>query len=53
MLSFSIMPGATHDLHQDQYGRFNAMAEALFENPFTRPTTEAEIEREVLEQVQP
>ena len=49
----SIMPGATHDLHQDQYGRFNAMAEALFENPFTRPKTEAEIEREVLEQLQP
>jgi pimeloyl-ACP methyl ester carboxylesterase len=49
----SIMPGATHDLHQEQYGRFNAMAEVLLRSPFSRPTTKAEIEGEVLEQVQP
>jgi len=45
----SIMAGATHDLHQNEYGRFNTIAERLLMAPFTRPSTKEEIEAELTE----
>jgi pimeloyl-ACP methyl ester carboxylesterase len=43
----AIMPGTTHDQHQHEYERFNAMAQQFLAHPFTRPRTQDEIEREV------
>ena len=49
----SIMPGATHFLHQGEHERFNTLAERFLRSPFIRPTSKHEIEREVREQLQP
>jgi len=43
----SIMPGATHSLNQDQYERYNTMADRFLTAPFTRPTTRQEVEQEL------
>jgi pimeloyl-ACP methyl ester carboxylesterase len=53
LAQLSIMPGATHYLHQDHYERFNAIAERFLSTPFYRPTSKQEIERELQEQLQP
>jgi pimeloyl-ACP methyl ester carboxylesterase len=53
LAQLSIMPGATHYLHQDHYERFNAIAERFLSTSFYRPTSKQEIERELQEQLQP
>jgi pimeloyl-ACP methyl ester carboxylesterase len=35
----SIMPGATHFLNQEEYERYNQLAERFLTSPFVRPST--------------
>jgi len=44
----SIMPGATHFLNQEEYERFNQLAERFLTRPFVRPTTKDAVEREIV-----
>jgi pimeloyl-ACP methyl ester carboxylesterase len=53
LAQLSIMPGATHYLHQGHYERFNAIVERFLSVPFYRPTSKQEIEQELQEQLQP
>jgi pimeloyl-ACP methyl ester carboxylesterase len=44
----SIMPGTTHFLNQEEYERYNQMAERFLTSPFVRPSTKDVVEREIV-----